>query len=146
MASEITTNGFTINSLSGDVIFLRILGIYILELKAAAYTDLTTLNIKLNDCFYTPLRKLITDAQRTVTVYTTLNYGRTPFKTAYSVNLPYFDILPAETDANLATYLYFSPNSTAAVAQYDYKDMVITVTVKIILKNEILRKKMKKYI
>jgi hypothetical protein len=130
MASEITTNGFTINSLSGDVIFLRILGIYILELKAAAYTDLTTLNIKLNDCFYTPLRKLITDAQRTVTVYTTLNYGRTPFKTAYSVKLPYFDILPAETDINLATYFYFSPNSTAAVAQYDYKDMVITVTSK----------------
>jgi hypothetical protein len=126
MASEITTNGFTINSLSGDVIYLRILGIYILELKAAAYTDLTTLNIKLNDCFYTPLRKLITDAQRTVTVYTTLNYGRTPFKTAYSVKLPYFNILPAETDTNLANYLTFTPN-TNAVAQYDYKDMVITV-------------------
>jgi hypothetical protein len=120
MASEITTNGFTINSLSGDVIYLRILGIYILELKAAAYTDLTTLNIKLNDCFYTPLRKLITDAQRAVTVYTTLNYGRSPFKTAYSVKLPYFNILPAETDANLTKYLYFSPNSTDAVAQYDY--------------------------
>jgi hypothetical protein len=141
MASEITTNGFTINSLSGDVIFLRILGIYILELKAATYTDLTNLNIKLNACFYTPLRKLITDAERTATVYTILNYGRTPFKTAYSVKLPYFDILPAETDDNLAKYLYFSPNSTAAVAQYDYKDMVITVTVKIILNNEILREK-----
>jgi hypothetical protein len=127
MATQITTNGFTINSLSGDVIFIRTLGIYILELKAALYTDLTsTFNILLNGCFYTPLRKLITDAERTVTVYTTLNYGRTPFKTDYSVKLPYFNILPVLADATLATYLSFSPN-TNTVAQYDYKDMVITV-------------------
>jgi hypothetical protein len=129
MASEITSDGFTINLLSGDVIFLRILGIYILELKAVAYTDLTTLNIKLNGCFYTPLRKLITDAQRTVTVYTTLNYGRSPFKTAYSVKLPSFDTLLTLSDSYLAGNLTFKPN-TNAVARYDFTDMEITVKVK----------------
>jgi hypothetical protein len=32
MASEITSDGFTINLLSGKVIFIRTLGIYILEI------------------------------------------------------------------------------------------------------------------
>jgi hypothetical protein len=130
MATQITSDGFTMNSLKGDVIFIRTLGIYILELKADTYTDLnSTFNILLKDCFYTPLRKLITDAERTVTVYTTLNYGRTPFKTAYSVKLPSFDTLPTLSDSYLAGNLTFKPN-TNAVARYDFTDMEITVKVK----------------
>jgi hypothetical protein len=132
LETQAFATGFSIGETTGNVWYLQSFKLYILEFAdEGSYGEITaTTNVTLSACFFNPLRKLITDDQKKVTVYSTFGYGRIPFKTTYSVLLPEFDNIPVPADATITTLFTYTPSLAANVNQFDYKDITITVSSK----------------